>query len=176
MTDIHDEKWREDFPTRIEKDEFITRRDFTRFLLLVSGGFAAGNAWILGKTVTREGDAAHAPLDICAADEMQPGQWRVFHYPGKKDPAILIRRRNGEFTAFHQKCTHLACPVAYDAGTADGQERLVCHCHNGKFDIATGQGTAGPPRELRPLPRIDLRVENGRVMATGISHGEKKNG
>ena len=37
------EKWREDFPTQSERDDHITRRDFTRFLLLISAGFATGN-------------------------------------------------------------------------------------------------------------------------------------
>jgi nitrite reductase/ring-hydroxylating ferredoxin subunit len=159
-------KWRQDFPYESERDDHITRRDFTRFLLLVSAGFAAGNGWIWGKALMADEADAHAPLDVCAVDELEPGTWRVFHYPDEHHPAILIRRVSGEFIAFHQKCTHLACPVAYER--QGEREEIVCHCHNGKFDVASGKGTAGPPRELRPLPRVALLVENGRIMAVGV--------
>ena len=46
-------KWREDFPFESEGDDFVTRRDFTRFLCIISAGFATGNAWILGKSLRK---------------------------------------------------------------------------------------------------------------------------
>ena len=82
-------------------------------------------------------------------------------------PAILVRRESGELVAFQQKCTHLACPVAYEASRAGQPEHLSCHCHNGRFDVATGEGVSGPPRELRPLGRVALEVDRGRVYAVG---------
>ncbi|MGH7506598.1 MAG: hypothetical protein ACRELX_13140, partial [Longimicrobiales bacterium] len=35
-------KWRRDFPIDWPRDEYVARRDFTRFLVLVSGGFVVG--------------------------------------------------------------------------------------------------------------------------------------
>ena len=45
-------KWREDFPYESDNDEYITRRDATRFLLLVSGGLALGTGlvWVRART------------------------------------------------------------------------------------------------------------------------------
>jgi Rieske Fe-S protein len=162
-----DPKWREDFPYESENDEHITRRDATRFLLLVSGGLALGNGliWVRAQ---HEGDAPLPRIGLGAASQLEAGAWRVFAYPDARTPAILIRRESGELVAFQQKCTHLACPVAYERSAAGRGECLSCHCHNGRFDIATGRGVSGPPRELRPLRRVALEVEGDQLYAVGL--------
>jgi arsenite oxidase small subunit len=166
------EKWREDFPVQSERDDHITRRDFTRFLLLISAGFATGNGIILGKAMMRK-EPEFSPLEIATDDELQPGAVKAFNYPDTKSPSLLIRRLDGQYVAYSSKCTHLACPVAYSPGDNGAGEKLECHCHQGEFDIATGKGTAGPPRELRPLPRVDLEIRDGKIFAIGISHGAR---
>lgn len=160
-------KWREDFPYESENDEYITRRDASRFLLLVSGGLALGNGliWVRAQAAT---DEPMARVELGAAEDLSPGEWRVFAYPDPKTPAILIRRENGELIAFQQKCTHLACPVAYERSSSEQDECLRCHCHNGRFDITNGEGVSGPPRELRPLRRVALEVANGKLCAVGF--------
>jgi len=162
-------KWREDFPFESEGDDFITRRDFTRFLCIISAGFATGNAWILGKSLRRK---SHTPptIEICKTTDLEPGKWMVFRYPDEKTPAMLIRRLNGDFVAFLQKCTHLACPVTYEKDRDGEGEMLSCHCHNGTFDIDTGEGLTGPPRELRPLPRLKLEIQGEKVVAVGFDY------
>lgn len=62
---------------------------------------------------------------------------------------MLLGRRDDELVAFDARCTHLACPVAYDK-TSNG---FACPCHGGKFDC-DGKVTAGPP----PRPLVQLRV------------------
>jgi nitrite reductase/ring-hydroxylating ferredoxin subunit len=168
-------KWREDFPFEMEGDDFITRRDFTRFLMLISASFVTGHAWILWNSRSRPLEL-YPEAEVCRTSDLQPGKWRVFNYPDAKTPAIIICRENGEFAAFQQKCTHLACPVAYACSNETRAETLTCHCHNGRFDINTGEGIGGPPRELRPLPRIVLKIEGDRVLAIGVSHGELLHG
>jgi len=169
MSDTHDNlpKWREDFPFESEGDDFIARRDFIRFLGVVSAGFALGNGALLAKAIFGREEKG-ARLDVCAANELAPGSWRVFQYPDKETPAILVHRQSGEWIAFLQKCPHLACPVAYQPASEGRGEHLACHCHNGSFDIASGHGVSGPPRELRPLRRVLLDVSAGRVVATGL--------
>jgi nitrite reductase/ring-hydroxylating ferredoxin subunit len=164
----HPPKWREDFPFEHEGDDFITRRDFTRFLCLISAGFVTGQGWVLWQS-GREHSLPTPQINICAVNDLQPGHWRVFNYPDEKTPAILIRRLDGEFTAFLQKCTHLACPVAYNQGDEEHGECLTCHCHSGRFDIENGEGISGPPRELRPLPQLRLSIEGERVVAVGFA-------
>jgi Rieske Fe-S protein len=165
-------KWREDFPFESEDDEHITRRDATRFLLLVSGGLALGNAliWVRAQL---DSDAPAPRVALGAATQLAAGEWRVFAYPDDTTPAILIRRESGELVAFQQKCTHLACPVAYERSQAGQGECLSCHCHNGRFDVATGQGVSGPPRELRPLRRVELEVAGDQLFAVGLLRAER---
>ncbi len=164
-------KWREDFPFESEGDDFITRRDFTRFLCVISAGFATGNGWILWKSL-KNSDKVLPTVEVCKTGDLEPGKWMVFRYPDEKTPAMLIRRLNGDFIAFLQKCTHLACPVAYEKNRDNKGEALSCHCHNGTFDIDTGEGLTGPPRELRPLPRLKLQIEGDRVLAVGFEYLE----
>jgi nitrite reductase/ring-hydroxylating ferredoxin subunit len=161
-------KWREDFPFESEGDEFISRRDFIRFLGLVSAGLAVGNGYLLAKSLTVEEVVDHPRKLIVSAEEMEPGSWRTFNYPDEDTAAVLVRQRNGEFVAFHQKCPHLACPVVYERDNEEFGECFTCHCHNGRFDCESGRGVAGPPRELRPLRRIALQVEADGIYAVGV--------
>jgi nitrite reductase/ring-hydroxylating ferredoxin subunit len=161
-------KWREDFPIEQELDDFITRRDFVRFLGLVSAGMLVGNASILVKSLTEE-EGPFPEVAIEGAADLKAGSWMVFHYPSDKTPAILIRRESGEYISFLQKCPHLACPVSYHKSEDGRDEHIGCHCHNGRFDIESGKGTQGPPRELRPLRQVVLRVEGDRITAVGLN-------
>jgi nitrite reductase/ring-hydroxylating ferredoxin subunit len=161
-------KWREDFPIEQEYDDFITRRDFVRFLGLVSAGLMVGNASIAIHSLTEK----HGPFPetaIPGAEALAPGSWLVYHYPNPESPAILIRRENGDYVSFLQKCPHLACPVSYQKRDDDHHEHIGCHCHNGKFDIDSGKGTQGPPRELRPLRQVVLRAEPSGLTAVGLN-------
>jgi nitrite reductase/ring-hydroxylating ferredoxin subunit len=160
-------KWREDFPFESEGDDIIARRDFIRFLGVVSAGLAIGNGGLLARAVFGREEKGER-MDVCATSELAPGSWRVFQYPDPETPAILIRRESGDWIAFLQKCPHLSCPVAYQPAGEGRSEHLSCHCHNGSFDIETGHGVSGPPRELRPLRRVLLEESGGRVVATGL--------
>ena len=168
-------KWREDFPIEQEFDDFVTRRDFIRFLGLVSAGLAVGSGSVAVNSLTHTEAETLPELAVAGADTLKPGSWLVFNYPDEHSPAMLIRREDGEYAAYLQKCPHLSCPVSYHAAGSDGEpEGLRCHCHNGRFDLDTGKGTAGPPRELRPLRRVELRVEaDGRVAAVGLAKRHK---
>lgn len=161
-------KWREDFPIEQEFDDHITRRDFVRFLGLVSAGLMVGNASIFVRSLAGE-EGPFPEVAVAGAEKLEPGNWMTFHYPDERHPAILIRRENGTYIAFHQKCPHLACPVSYHKSDGERGEHIGCHCHNGRFDIDTGKGTQGPPRELRPLRQVVLRVEQDRIVATGLN-------
>jgi nitrite reductase/ring-hydroxylating ferredoxin subunit len=161
-------KWREDFPVEQELDDFVTRRDFVRFLGLVSAGMLVGNASIVVKSLT-EKEGPFPEIAIPDATTLKPGSWLVYQYPDHRTPAILIRRESGEYISFLQKCPHLQCPVTYHPSEEHRGESLRCHCHNGCFDIETGQGIQGPPRELRPLRQVVLRVERESIMAVGLN-------
>ena len=160
MSDNTTPKWRRDFPISWGADNYVTRREFTKFLVLVSGATAVGNGYFVFQKQRRQ---AAAPLrEIARVDELQPGQVKLFRYPTEDDTALLIRLSTGEYAAYKQRCTHLSCPVHFAAQ----RNRLECPCHNGAFDAATGAVLEGPPP--RPLPRILLRITEGRIFAEGV--------
>jgi Rieske Fe-S protein len=153
-------KWRRDFPIDVEADEYASRRDFTKFMVLTSLAFACGQLWIALLSFFRTRQLAERR--IATVDELQVGQALVFHYPTNRDPCLLIRQAENQFLAYSSLCTHLMCPVRPELK----HDRLHCPCHEGYFDLATGRPTAGPPR--RPLPRIHLRIDRGVVYATDV--------
>jgi Rieske Fe-S protein len=155
-------KWRQDFPIETEQDEYISRRDFAKFLVLTSAAMAAGQICLVAQSAKRQTDV-HQPMPITRDSELGIGKVVQFHYPGEHDPCLLARLDDGRLIAFGQLCTHLMCPVIPDTKAG----KLVCPCHEGYFDIQTGRPLAGPPR--RPLPRITLKLaDDGIVYATGV--------
>lgn len=161
MTPPSKPKWREDFPFQWGADNYITRREFTKFLVLASGATVAGNGYFVAKGL-KQSQQVFSRQEIAKENELTPGQVKLFRYPTEGEPAMLIRLNSGEYVAYKQRCTHLSCPVHFAAKT----NRLECPCHNGAFDATTGQVLEGPPP--RPLPRIHLKVENGIVFAEGV--------
>ncbi len=155
--------WRRDFAIDWPQAEYASRRSFIHLLGLTSLAFVVGQAWIVFLSLTRRG-GGRAPLEmeVARVDEVPPGSARLFYYPTGGEPCLLVRLAEDEFVAFEQKCTHLSCPVI----PRPDEGRFFCPCHNGSFDLRTGQPLAGPPR--RPLPRVLLKVRNGRVYATGL--------
>ncbi len=154
-------RWRQDFPTDIPEDDALARREFTKFLVLTSGAFVAGQCWIGLMSVVR-GDRALSAKRIAADGDVRPGGVVAFRYPTEDDPCLLIRLADGRLVAYGQQCSHLSCAVIPEPE----QGRLRCPCHNGLFEIDEGRPIAGPPR--RPLPRITLEVRDGAVYATGV--------
>ncbi|MBS1123119.1 MAG: hypothetical protein H6Q90_5347 [Deltaproteobacteria bacterium] len=155
-------RWRQDFAIDTPEDNFIARRDFAKFLVLTSGAFVAGQAWIAAKSLVRDRRAPPGRQRIASLGMVPPGSAMMFTYPGD-DPCLLIRMRDGKLVAYSQKCTHLSCAVVpkIDEGI------LRCPCHEGVFELATGRNIAGPPP--RPLPVIELDVVGEDVFATGVT-------
>ena len=162
-------RWRRDFPVDWPADEYHSRREFAGMLLLTSLAFVAGHLWIVALSLLRRARRALPLLDIAGVDELPVGGLRVFEYPGKGDPCVLLRLAPDRFVAYDRRCTHLSCPVV----PRPGEGRFDCPCHEGHFDLTTGAPLAGPPR--RPLLRVTLEMRAGRVLATGIAlEGSRK--
>ena len=155
-------KWRRDFPIDAGQDDYVSRRELVKFMVLTSGAFVAGQVWLVLKSLWDRSPAGPQALAVAAVDELPVGGAKTFEYPAGSPPRLLIRTGPAAFVAYDQQCTHLLCPVV----PAIDQGRLHCPCHNGWFDLATGQPVAGPPR--RPLPRVTLELRGGTVYATGV--------
>ena len=160
---FHDQpQWRNDFPIDWPQDEFVARRDFTKFLVLTSFAFVVGQLWIVFENFARKRKGKPPVRRIARAEVIPVGGALVFHYPDASDTCILLRTGAQQYVAYNQKCTHLSCAVVPDLQRG----RLHCPCHNGSFDAASGAPVAGPPR--RPLERITLEIRNGDLYATGL--------
>lgn len=75
------------------------------------------------------------------------------------DTAVLVAQPEpGSALCFNAKCTHKGCPVQ-PAG-----KELHCPCHGSVYDARTGNVIHGPAP--KPLARIPVKVENGKVVTT----------
>ena len=129
-------------------------------MVLTSLAFVCGQVWIALQSLFRK--RTFAEKQIATVDDLQIGQTSSFHYPTEHDPCLLIRQSAESFVAYSNQCTHLMCPVRPDLE----HDRLHCPCHEGFFQASTGRPLAGPPR--RPLPKIQLRIADGLIYATGV--------
>ena len=151
--------WESDFPYKSSEDGYTTRREFTKFLGLTSISFFLGTCWAaarrhLGRS--RLGEAA--PVAVASEVEMKVGGYKLFRFPEENgDPCILIRLEEFRYVAFSQSCTHLACPVHFNAQ----KKQLICPCHSGFFSAEDGRVIAGPPK--RPLQRYEVGIRGGKI-------------
>jgi Rieske Fe-S protein len=155
-------RWRQDFPIDWPQDEFVARRDFTKFLILTSLAFTVGQFWIVVQNFFRTRRGEPAIREIAGANELPVGGALTFDYPNIHDNCILVRTGADTYVAYSQKCTHLSCPVRPSPET----NSLHCPCHEGSFDMSTGRPTGGPPR--RPLPVVQLEMRGDKLYATGL--------
>ena len=153
--------WQSEFPYHWDADELVSRRDLLEFAVYTSGTLFAATALlaILGGLHTRQ---QYPRKQIASLDQVAVGEALYFNYPQPRDQAVLLHLLDGSFVAYSQVCTHLSCSVYYQRD----KQRLFCPCHEGVFDLATGQPTAGPP--VRPLPRIKLQSVGTYLYAVGV--------
>jgi nitrite reductase/ring-hydroxylating ferredoxin subunit len=154
--------WRQDFPIDWPQDQYVERRDFVKFLVLTSAAFTAGQFWIALENWYRKRRGQPVVRRIGSVDELAVGGVASFTYPDEHEPCLLVRLTDGEFVAFNQKCTHLSCAVI----PRPDERSFFCPCHEGRFDLRTGEPTAGPPR--RPLTRIVLDFRGRDIYAVGV--------
>jgi Rieske Fe-S protein len=153
--------WKRDFPYEALSEEEVTRREFARYLVLGAGTLAVANVGIAVWTQLRTINTGE-PRAVTPLADVPVGGTHLFRYPGDDDPAILVRLTATDIVAFSQKCTHLGCVVYYEAD----EQRWHCPCHEGNFEVRTGNVISGPP--TRPLGRIDLEVrDDGMIWALG---------
>ena len=158
--------WRRAFPLELAEESHFSRREFARFLAVVSAGFTAGIGFLWLRKKPLEGasdpEPSHheTPVALGLAADLQPGQSRLFKFRDAHDACILLRTPKGELRAYRQTCTHLGCAVLH------ADERLECPCHRGFFEPDRGFPVQGPPS--RPLGAIALEVRpDGSLWAVG---------
>jgi len=133
-------RWRQDFPVPSAEDSYVTRREFTKFLGLTSLAFLIGTCAAAARKLAKQFYRREATsFAVAGIHEVPVGGHKLFRYPTENDPCILLRLSEDKFVAFDQRCTHLSCPVLFDAA----RKQLACPCHEGFFSADDGRPLAG---------------------------------
>ncbi|MFD2549677.1 ubiquinol-cytochrome c reductase iron-sulfur subunit [Sphingobacterium suaedae] len=148
-----DKHWKRDFPINRSDANQVTRRDFARILAVVSGGMVVGNGAIAARAFFSKDNEVQTKQQVCTIRDIPVGGTKSFVLEHSSIPYILIHTEDGQYFSYEQKCTHLSCAVYYKPGTG----KIECPCHNGWFDVQTGEVLQGPPP--RPLKRLDVIIE-----------------
>ena len=150
--------WKTDFPIKQDEATHVSRREFAKFLCLLSGGLAIGNGAIAAKSLLFPKKRLDEEYFVCNSTEVPIGKMKAFVInENHKVPYILIHLGEDKWRCFEQKCTHLSCAVLYD----HDQNKIVCPCHKGFFNPETGEVLQGPPP--RPLPQLSVVIRDGKV-------------
>jgi arsenite oxidase small subunit len=157
-------------------DSTVSRRMFFK----VSGAAAAGTT-ALGVPVSAEAAQIEAgrttlpyprkTLGKLAA--LKVNEPMAFAYPDTSSPCAMLKMGrkvsggvgpDGDVVAYSTLCTHMGCPVNYDAQA----RAFKCPCHFSQFDPEiAGQMICGQATEN--LPQITLNVgADGSIVATGV--------
>lgn len=161
-------KWAEDFSIETKDEQQISRRDFIRYLSLVSFGLFSGTSGVLLKTFLdqKAGDPVVTKgVKIIDKADLDIGESYAFKIPGTDYPGILVRLSEDNFVAYGQKCSHLQAPVMWK----EKEHKFHCPCHKGAFSAETGDVLYGPPE--RALPKLKLAVTKDAVFFDGIEKG-----
>ncbi len=158
-------RWRRDFPIDWDEDDYVSRRDLVKYMVLTSSAFAVGQLSFLYKKLFGRPQQALQRQPVATLNELAVGGAKTFNYPAGSTSRLLVRLGPSAFVAYDQQCTHLQCPIV----PVVEQGKLHCPCHNGWFDLRTGDAIAGPPQ--RRLPRILLEVHDQTVYAAGVEGG-----
>ena len=86
-----------------------------------------------------------------SSSQLPAGQGATYSDPSDGQPDIVVRLPNGTLAAHSAVCTHAGCTVDYQGGT-----QIVCPCHGGLYNAATGAVEGGPPPQgLAPRKVIE---------------------
>ena len=144
-------------------ESYLVRR---RFLCgMLGGGAAALGAGVCAPLVGYVGNLREEPppdwIEIEEADyRLAPGTSKAVLYG--RIPVLLFKTPDANPDSlpkvFVATCTHLDCTVDYDAQ----KNLIVCHCHDGYYDV-DGKVISGPPP--RPLREFFSRIRsNGNLV------------
>lgn len=155
----------------------VSRRTFLKLSGAVAATASAGTAAMAEAAPSSQSRATlpYPAKVVTSAAKLQVSAPEYFSYPDAASPCTLIKAGKPvpggvgpgkDIVAYSNLCTHMGCPVAYDA-----TERVFkCPCHFSMFDAELGgQMICGQATEN--LPQIELRynAKDGSVSAVGVN-------
>ena len=135
----------------------ITRRDFIK--LAKGTGALLGLSAVVGPVVAyfyppKLEEMPSEPVLVCTENELPVGESRTIAFG--RYPALVINSPDG-LKAYSAVCTHFACIVKWNAE----DNMIECPCHEGYFDVLTGEVISGPPPS--PLEKLETEVVDGQI-------------
>lgn len=156
----------------------VTRRQFLKVSSAVAAttSVAAVPGTAEAKTTTTGRVTLPYPSKpLAKASALQVDSPQSFSYPDASSPCTLVKLGksvpggvgpDGDIVAYSVLCTHMGCPVSYDAA----ERTFKCPCHFSMFDAELGgQMICGQATEN--LPQIELRynAKDGSIVAVGVN-------
>lgn len=136
----------------------FSRRRFVRLLMSFSvvSSIAMVITPVVGFLIPSKTSSAAAGGKVLAAtlDTLPVGSGTVVSVGSK--PAIVVNTGAG-VKAFSAICPHLGCIVMWDETASN----IVCPCHDGRFNPASGAVISGPPPA--PLPSLTTVTEGNEI-------------
>ncbi|MEZ5163434.1 MAG: Rieske 2Fe-2S domain-containing protein [Fimbriimonadaceae bacterium] len=158
----------QNFPVDWEDDNYVTRREFMKFGTLASGAFAAGSLGLAAWSKVKKDGPEFEPQQVALVQDIQPGAALPFNFPRPKDLCLLIQKPDGEYVAYGRRCTHLSCPVVYEAK----EHPTFLSMSQRSFFRRGRQCYSGPPPHA--IPQITLEIRGDEIWATGVrKHGDE---
>lgn len=94
-------------------------------------------------------------ITVATTDELKPGERMIVEV---NDHYVALFNVDNRYYAIEDRCTHDDGPLA--EGELMGTV-IECPRHGAQFDITTGKVLRFPA--ITPVPRYDVRVENGEI-------------
>jgi arsenite oxidase small subunit len=155
----------------------LSRRQFLKFT-----GAAAASAGVAAPAVATAATAEagrttlpYKPKPLAKLSEVNDNEPMAFTFPDRASPCMLVKMGKpvaggvgpaGDIVAFSTLCTHMGCPVSYDA-----QQRIFkCPCHFSMFDAElSGQMICGQATENLPQVLLSYNATDDSISAVGIN-------
>lgn len=166
----------------------VSRRTFLKMGGSVAAGVAIGAPELAHAATTPRAESRvtlpYKAQVIAQAQKLQVNKPVPFTYPDAASPCALIKMGtpvpggvgpDGDIVAYSTQCTHMGCPVSYDA-----EKRVFkCPCHFSIFDAEkTGQMISGQATENLPSIVLEYNHKDDTVRAVavaGLIYGRQSN-
>ena len=157
----------------------VSRR---QFLQGSGASIAAGVAVTTGSAINTSpanANAGNATLPYEAklvgeAGKLKAGETLAFTYPDDASPCALVKvgeataggiGPEGDIVAYSTLCSHMGCPVIYDAASAT----FKCPCHYSIFDPSrSGQQVCGQATQSLPQIELEYNASDDSISAIGV--------
>lgn len=125
-------------------------------------GYLIGPAWRrAAATRANAGTIADLPLNQPVQREVVIETRDGWLKGGSTKSVWVVKLSTGEIHVYNPHCTHLGCAFAWNRD----QERFLCPCHGGVYDL-NGRVLAGPPP--RPLDTMEHTIDGDRLIVTYV--------